>query len=160
MFVPRLNLPAACLLVCVLGAVLVAQTWPHGQALAQAGTKEEDGWTWPKTLQVYPAQPGDPVNLVKVTKEGEELVPGKYELPQLAGDGVDPVKDWLSDVSFTLKSQAPRNIAAVSIAVLLPSCDTHLESGVIAGCKSARAPERKLAQAVSSNRCLNGMTTS
>jgi len=139
----RLNVLAICLLGGVLGAVLVVQIWPHGRALAQAGMKEEDEWTWPKTLQVYAAQPGDPVKLVKITKGGEELLAWKYKMPQIAGDAsqiVAAVKDWLSDVSFTLKSQTSKNIAALSIAVVLPVRGTDLECNSITGEKSAREP--------------------
>ncbi len=99
----RLNVLAICLLGAVLAAVLVAQIWPRVRALAQADPRDDE-WTgqstWPRTLQVYPAHEGDPVKLVKITKAGQELVPGKYELPQIAGDtsqNVDAAKDWLSE---------------------------------------------------------------
>ncbi len=141
----RLSVLLICLLGGMLGAFLVVQIWPRGRALAQAGmteqvAKAEAEWRWPKTLQVCPAHSGDPVKLVNVTKAGEELLPGKYEIPQIAGDGVDAVKDWLSDVTFTLKSQTSKNIAAASIAVVLPIRDTHLDCNSITGHKSASEP--------------------
>ncbi|MBZ5670301.1 MAG: hypothetical protein LAO04_11295 [Acidobacteriia bacterium] len=144
----RLNVLAICLLGGVLAAVLVAQIWPRVRALAQADPRDDE-WTgqstWPRTLQVYPAHEGDPVKLVKITKAGQELVPGKYELPQIAGDtsqNVDAAKDWLSDVSFTLKSQTPKNIVSVGAAFVLPVRRTDLacfygdRSGLSAWCEA------------------------
>jgi len=76
-------------------------------------------------------------------KRREELLAWKYKMPQIAGDAsqiVAAVKDWLSDVSFTLKSQTSKNIAALSIAVVLPVRGTDLECNSITGEKSAREP--------------------
>jgi len=63
------------------------------------------------------------VKLVKITKGGEQLQPGKYELPQIAGDYshyANAVQDWLRDVSFTLKSEAAKNIVSVGMALIFP----------------------------------------
>jgi hypothetical protein len=115
--------------------VLTFQIWPLGHAVAQAGKTEqaagtENEWRWPKTLQVCPAQAGDPVKLVKITKGREELLPGKYELPQIEGDDSqfwEAVKDWLSDVSFTLKSQTSKSIVSVGLAVVFPVRQTGVD---------------------------------
>jgi len=137
----RLNWLAACILGGVLGAALVAQIWPRGRALAQGrmteqAAKEEAEWTWPKTLQLCPAHRGDPVKLVKVAKRGEQLQPGKYELPQVAGDIVQTngaVQVWLRDVSFTLRSEAPKNVASVGMAVVFPVRRTGFDCLSIGG---------------------------
>ena len=87
---------------------------------------------WPKTLQVYPSHPGDPVKLVRVMKDGKEVVPGTYRMPQVAGDrfqDVEAVKEWLRDASFILKSQTSKNIVSVGIAVVVHVRRTDLECG-------------------------------
>jgi len=131
----RLNVLAICLLGTVLCGVLVIQVWPRARALAQArptaqDAKEEAEWTWPKTLQVPSAHSGDPVKLIKVTKAGLQLQPGKYQLPKIAGDTLelsDPVHQWLRDVTFTLKSEASKSIVSVGIAVMLPVRRTDVD---------------------------------
>ena len=124
----RLNVLAICLLGGVIGIALLVQFWPRVRALAQSRmpehvAKEEAEWTWPKTLRVCPAHAGDPVKLIKITKGGVPLEPGKYELPRIAGDDFEnphAVLRWLGDVAFTLRSEAPKNIVSVGIAVMLP----------------------------------------
>jgi hypothetical protein len=129
----RLNMLAIWLLGGVLASVLVVRVWPAGRALARAGAPdEEDEWTWPKTLEVYPPHPGDPVKLVRITEDGNEVVPGKYRMPQIAGSvghSLDAVKGWLSDASFTLKSQTSKNIVSVGITVVFPVRNTDRECG-------------------------------
>lgn len=88
--------------------------------------------SWPETLQVYPSHPGDPVKLVRILKDGKELVPGTYRMPQIAGDAgqtVDAVKGWLDAASFTLKSQTSKNIVSIGISVVFPTRNTDLECG-------------------------------
>jgi hypothetical protein len=140
-----LNLIAIGLLGTVLGCVLVAQTWPRD---AKPGCAPEPDSRlqqaeWPKTLQVYPFHRGDPVELLRILKDGEEVVPGTYRLPAIAGDGsqtVDAVNDWLKDVSFVLRNQAPKAIISVGISVVFPARRTDLECTQITGHKSAREP--------------------
>ena len=127
----------------ILGAALL-QICACDPAMAQSTPRTEEAeWTWPKTLQLSPAHPGDPVKLVKITKGGEELLPGKYEMPQVDGDdwqqddAVKKLMDWLSDISFTLKSQTSKDIVAVSIAVVLPYRERDLDCNAITGSKSA-----------------------
>lgn len=135
----RLILIATCLLSGMLTTVLMAQIRPAGRPLAKSGAQDND-WTWPLTLQVYPAHSGDPVELVRITKDGNEVVPGTYRMPQIAGDGsqdVAAVDEWLRDTSFTLKSQTLKNIVSVGIAVVFPVQDTGVECFYITDCKSA-----------------------
>jgi hypothetical protein len=127
----RLNALVISLLALVLTSVLVAQIRSGVHPTARASPPGDD-WLWPQTLEVYPAHAGDPVKLVKITKGGNEIVPGTYKMPQIAADmfqGPDAVKDWLSDASFTLRSQTSKNIAAVGIAVLFPTRRTDEECG-------------------------------
>jgi hypothetical protein len=91
---------------------------------------EEVYGVWPKTLQVYPAHPGDPVKLVRIMRDGKEVVPGAYTMPQIAGDllqDVDAVKKWLIDASFALKSQTSKMIVSVGISVVFPVRQTDIE---------------------------------
>ena len=93
---------------------------------------EEVNGVWPKTLQVYPAHPGDPVKLVRIMKAGKEVVPGTYRMPQIAGDipqELDGVKEWLKDASFILKSQAAKNTVSVGVAVVVTVRRTDSECG-------------------------------
>lgn len=120
----RLNLLATLFLGGVLASVVVAQdlpkTRPPAGSVAEAEMYERE-WAWPKTLQVYPSHPGDPVKLVRIMKGGNEIVPGSYKMPEIAGDvfqNADAVKDWLKDASFTLSSQASKNIVSVGIGVV------------------------------------------
>lgn len=138
----RLNVLAIWLLGGVLASVLVARIWPTGRPLAQASAPDNK-WAWPLTLQVYPAHPGDPVMLVRITKDGKEVVPGRYRMPQIVGDGfqdVDAVKEWLRDASFALKNQSSKNVVSVGIAVVFPARRADIECHSITGSKSAREP--------------------
>jgi len=127
----RLNVVAIWLLGGVLASVVVAQIRSGVRPTAQAAPPDDD-WLWPQTLQVYPAHAGDPVKLVKITKGGNEILPGTYKMPQIAADtfhGRDAVRDWLSDASITLRSQTSKNIAAVGIAVVFHMRRTDAECG-------------------------------
>lgn len=139
----RLNVLATWLLGGVIASVLVVQAWPEVRALAGIG-QDEAQWTWPKTLQVYPAYPGDPVRLVRITKNGTELVPGSYTMPQITGDDIftvhDAVKEWAKDLSFTVKSRAAKKIVSVGIAVMVPVREIDIDCNSITGMKSAHEP--------------------
>ncbi|MGD0694771.1 MAG: hypothetical protein ABSB82_07935 [Terriglobia bacterium] len=120
--IQRLSVIAIWSLSAVLASVLVIRIWPGAHLLAGA-READDEWTWPKTLQVYPSHPGDPVRLIKIMKAGEEVVPGIYRIPQIAvhgGQEIDAVKNWLSDASFTLRSPASKTIVSVGISVTFP----------------------------------------
>jgi hypothetical protein len=138
----RLNLLALSVLAAVLGCVLAAQTWPAVAQLARVRLPENP-WDWPKTLEVYPSHPGDPVKLVRIMEDGNEVVPGAYTMPEIAGDGsqtVDAVNEWLKDASFTLKSQSSKNIVSVGLSVVFPVRSTDVDCPQINGHKSARDP--------------------
>ena len=140
-FLQRLNLLAICLLGGVLAAVLIAQVRPGGRPPDRDRALNEA--SWPKTLEVYPLHPGDPVKLVKIMKGGNELVPGTYRMPQISGDplqNVDAVKEWLRDASFTLRSQTSKNIVSVGIAVVFPVRRTDVDCHSVTGVKPAREP--------------------
>ncbi len=125
----RLNVLAIWLLGGALALVLVAQIWPGGRPLARAGAPDDEG-AWPKTLEVYPPHPGDPVKLVRIMKGGKEILPGAYRMPELVGDhfsGPNPFADWLSDTSFVVRNQASRNIVCVGICVVVPARRTDLD---------------------------------
>jgi hypothetical protein len=125
----RLNVVAICLLGGVLASVLAVQVWPGVRLLAGVGTGD-DPRVWPKTLQVYPAHPGDPVRLIRITKGGKEVLPGTYAMPEITGKGLrngDALKEWLKDASFTLKSQTSKNIVSVGMAVVFSARDTDLD---------------------------------
>jgi hypothetical protein len=98
--------------------------------MTQQAAKDEAERTWPKTLQLCPAHAGDPVKLMKITKGGVALQPGKYELPKIVGtDFENPhaFLRWLGDVAFTLRSEAPKNIVSVGMAVMLPVRNTDVD---------------------------------
>jgi hypothetical protein len=108
-------------------------SWPFksGHALVRwpRGVPEDQQWLWPKTLQVYPSHPDDPVKLVKIMKGGEELVPGKYEMPQMVGDVfevTDAERAWVEDVSFTLRNVTYKNIVSLGIAYEISVRQTDL----------------------------------
>lgn len=148
----RLNVLAICLMGGVLGAVLILQIWPRGRALAQAGTARDqprlpktlqDEWRWAKTLQVYPAHPGDPVKLVRIIKAGQEIEPAKYNLPDISGDHFmtpDPMDDWLKGTSFVLENQSSKTIVCVGISVILPARQTNADCHFVTGGAWARDP--------------------
>jgi len=131
----RLNVLAICLLGGVLGAASVVHVWPRARALAQVrpaprDAKEEAELRWPEALEISPAHSGDPIRLVKVTKAGLQLQPGRYQLPKIAGDDLEnprAVQQWLRDVTFTLRSEASKSIVSVGIAVVLPVRRTDLD---------------------------------
>jgi hypothetical protein len=92
--------------------------------------KAEAEWTWPRTLQVYPAQPGDPVKLIGIIKAGQEIIPGKYSLPEITGDHFmtpNPMDDWLKDTTFVLENQIPKTVVSVGISVILPARQTGVD---------------------------------
>ncbi|MGD0224574.1 MAG: hypothetical protein ABSF71_19765 [Terriglobia bacterium] len=128
--IPRLNLVAICLLAGVLAAVLVrvlaAQMRPQSAAVA-ALAKEHD-WVWSKTLQVCPTQRGDPVKLVRIIKDGKEVVPGVYPLPDIVGDHFlhpNPLDDWLKDTLLVVRNQSSKNIVSIGIAFVFPARQTN-----------------------------------
>jgi hypothetical protein len=129
--VDRLSVIAIWLLGAVLASVLVARIWPEVRLLARGGApNDDDEWTWPKTLQVYPSHPGDPVRLVRITKDGDEVTPGKYRIPPMEGgtfSGPNPLDDWLRDASFVVRNQSTRNIVCVGISVVLPARQTDVD---------------------------------
>jgi len=125
----HLNVIAICLLGGVLASLLLAQVRPGARPSARPDKAEVEG-VWPKTLRVYPAHQGDPVKLVRIMKDGKEVVPGTYTMPQIAADAhqdAEAVKEWLRDVSFTLKSEASKTIASAGIAIVFPVRRTDLE---------------------------------
>src|SRR5208337_5689983 len=79
----RLNVLVISFLALVLTSALVAQIKPGVRPTAQAASPDEEG-VWPKTLEVSPSEPGDPVRLVRILKGGEEIVPGTYILPEVS----------------------------------------------------------------------------
>jgi len=118
-----LNVLAVCLLGGVLASVVLARIWPGVRLLARA-SEPDDEWTWPKTLEVYPSHPGDPAKLVRITKDGDEVTPGKYRIPPMEGDtfsGPNPLDDWLRDASFVVSNQTSRKIVCVGISVVFPA---------------------------------------
>ena len=138
----RLSVLAIWLLGGVLAAGLAAQISPRGRAPAQ-DEWSGDAWPWPQTLQVYPANPGDPVKLVRIMKDGKEVFPGTYIRPEMSEDyssSSNPVEDWLRDASFVLKNQTWKTIVCVGISVVFPARMTGIECSSITGSKSAREP--------------------
>jgi len=138
----RLNVLAICLLGGALASVVVARIWPQTGLPARADGPDAE-WTWPKTLQVYPSHSGDPVKLIRIMKDGKEVVPRTYTIPRITGDGfqnVDAVKEWLRDASFTLKSQTSKDIVSVGIAVVFPARRTDVDCPSGTGSKSPREP--------------------
>jgi len=129
--IDRLSVIAIWLLGSVLASVLLARVWPGVRLLARGGAPDDEG-VWPKTLGVYPSHPADPVKLVRITEDGNEVVPGRYRIPQIAGSlgqSLDAVHDWLNHASFTLRSQTSKNIVSVGIAVVFPARNTDQECG-------------------------------
>lgn len=134
--IARLNLFAICLLAGVLASVLAVRVWPQVRAVAGLGVGEDET-AWPRTLQVHPAHPGDPATLVRIIKEGNEVVPGKYVIPRMEGtifSGPNPLDDWLKDASFVVRNQTSRNIVCVGISVVFPARRPEVDCpDVIAG---------------------------
>jgi len=138
----RLNVLAIWLLGGVLAPVLLAQNQSGTRSLTRV-EQEEQEWVWPAPLEVYPAHPGDPVKLVRTMKDGKELVPGTYGIPQIAGtddEDVDAVKEWLHDASFILKSQTSKNIVSVGISIRFPGRSTDVACFYITGDKTEPSP--------------------
>ena len=97
----RSSVLAIGLLAGALASALTAQVSPETSPPSQY-VPRFDLEPWPETLQVYPSHPGDPVELVRITKDGQEVVPGSYALPRIAGDifqDEHAVKDWLNGAS-------------------------------------------------------------
>jgi hypothetical protein len=139
----RLNVLAICLLGGVLATVVLAQIRPGPRPSTRVDELMEKDWTWPKTLQVHPADDGDPVELVRILIDGQEAVPGAYIMPAIAGDNshvMDAVQQWSKRVSFALKSQTTKNIVSVGISIVVPVRRTDLECWQITGSKSVDEP--------------------
>lgn len=131
----RLNVLAIFVLGGVLASVLLAQI-PPGTRPSARGVAADDVGVWPKTLQVYPSHSGDPVRLVRIMKDGKEVVPGTYRMPEIAGDmfqNEDAFKEWLRDASFTFKSQTSKSIVSVGMAVVFPARRTDFDCSSIPG---------------------------
>lgn len=129
----RLRVLAIWLLSGVLAPTPVARIWPQEGHLARADVqdRQDRNVRWPETLQLHPWRADDPVRLVRISKDGKELMPGKYRLPRIAGKGsedVKAVKQWLDELSFVLRSETSKNIVSVGISVVLPvRITTNLE---------------------------------
>ncbi len=132
----RLNVLAIFVLGIVLTSVVVAQIKPAIRPTAQADSPDEEG-AWPKTLQVCPSEPGDPVKLVRILKGDQEIVPGTYMIPEVSapigGDLVGPLDGWLKDTSIVLENDSSKVIVSVGIAVVFPFRETGLECADISG---------------------------
>jgi hypothetical protein len=115
----RLNVLAISLLAPVLTSVLVAQIKPGVRPTAQAGSPDEEG-VWPKTLQVSPSEPGDPVKLVKIIKGDKEIVLGAYIMPEASGPYPNLLDDWVKDMTFVLENDSSKTIVSVGIAIVFP----------------------------------------
>lgn len=138
----RLNVLAIWLLGGVLASVVVPQIWPGARLFARIPARDDEG-VWPKTLEVYPSHEGDPVKLVRITKDGKEVMPGTYRMPQIAGtdsENVDAVKEWLHDASFILKSQTSKNTVSVGISITFPARNTDVACFYITGDKTQPSP--------------------
>ena len=135
----RLNLLAILLLGGTLASVLVVRMWPAARLVGQIRSPEGQ-WDWWKTLHVCPSHPGDPVKLVKILKDGKEIVPGTYKIPEASGDMFqvrDALTDWLRDISFVLKNESPKTVVAVGMAVVFPTRRTDYDNRYIAANTSA-----------------------
>jgi hypothetical protein len=145
----RLNVLAILLLGGVLGAVMMAQIRP-GDQVSQRDIELGRGVDWPKTLQVAPAHKDDPVKLVRILKAGNELVPGKYNLPRISGqsfgyspadDPTDhPVYDWLSDISVVVRNESSKNIVSIGVSLVLPIQHTGVQCGFVPTAAHPRDP--------------------
>ena len=96
-----------------------------------------------KSLQVYAANPRDAVRLVRIMKDGTEVVPGTYVQSEMSEDYSSssyPVEDWLRDASFVLKNQTGKTIVCVGMSVVFPARTTGIECSSITGSKSAWEP--------------------
>jgi hypothetical protein len=131
----RLNVLVILFLALVLTSVLVAQIKPGVRPAVQAESPDEEG-AWPKTLQVSPSEPGDPVKLVRILKGDKEIVPGSYIMPEASSPFPNPVEDWLKDMSFVLENDSSKNIVSVGIATVFPFRETSIECSDITGSKS------------------------
>jgi hypothetical protein len=139
----RLNVLVISLLALVLTSVLVAQIKPGVRPTAQAGSPDEEG-VWPKTLEVSPSEPGDPVRLVRILKGGEEIVPGTYILPEVSapigGNLVNLLDGWQKDMSIVLENDSSKDIISVGIGIVFPARDTSIECSDMTGNKSPHEP--------------------
>jgi hypothetical protein len=103
----------------------------------------QDEWRWPKTLQVFPSQQGDPVRLVRIIKGGQEIVPGEYKLPVITADHFltpNPMDDWLKDTSFVLLNRTAKTVVSVGISVILPATQTNADCHFLVGGAWLRDP--------------------
>jgi hypothetical protein len=67
------------------------------------------------------------VKLVKIIKDGKEVVPGTYPLPEITGDhflNPNPLDDWLKDTLLVLRNQSSKDIVSVGIALVFPARQT------------------------------------
>ncbi len=139
----RLNVLLISLLAIVLTSVLVAQIKPAMHPTPQAESPDEEG-VWPRTLQVSPSEPGDPVKLVRIMKGGQELVPGTYIMPEVSaanGSVMAGLLDgWLKDMSVVLENDSSKDVTSVGIAVVFPFRETDQECADITGSKSTHEP--------------------
>ncbi|HEV2350162.1 MAG TPA: hypothetical protein VG028_09995 [Terriglobia bacterium] len=80
------------------------------------------------------------MKLVKVLKDGKEILPGTYMMPEASGDhfrNPSPLDEWLKDMSFVLENDTSKNVVSVGIAVVLPARQTGLECLHITGGNNA-----------------------
>jgi len=125
----RLNVLVISLLALVLTSVLVAQIKPGVRPAAQTASPDEEA-AWPKTLEVSPSEPGDPVKLVRIMKDSQEIVPGTYIMPEVSapigGNLVNLLDGWLKDMSIVLENDSSKDIISVGIGIVFPARDTSI----------------------------------
>jgi hypothetical protein len=80
------------------------------------------------------------VKLIRIIKAGREIVPGKYELPEISSDHFirpNPMDDWLKDTSFVVQNQSTKGVVSLGISVILvakqTNADCHFSTGGVWG---------------------------
>ncbi len=108
------NVSVMCLLALILSAELMTQIWPSARLVESAQGQDAGA---KRMVLIQMNNPYAPVKVVKVTENGETIIPGRAITPEVAGKRFSAGEDWISNLSFVVRNRTKLRIAYMSIGI-------------------------------------------
>lgn len=121
-----LNVAVMCLLAVVLGAELMPKNWP-GPRLVESAQSQDAGTG--KMVLIGPPTGREPSKVIKITENGQTIIPGWAGKPGAPGQPFAAGEDWLSKLSFVINNRTSLTIAYVGISLRFEE-DQHYDQSL------------------------------